>query len=164
MEKPRFPLAVVMQRRSTKNRWQSEVWEPWSVLPGKQEDGAPRLLVDEVGVQQWLHPGFELVLHRDEAEGYYLNVSAGSPRVFVLWRMDEEPEGGGAARAVPLDVTASYHEASRWMDAGHSVDGVAMPPEIFAWVGEYVEQNYRPEPKKRIRPRSFMHPKDRAAQ
>ena len=38
-----------------------------------------------------------------------------------------------------------------------------MPPEIFAWVGEYVEQNYRPEPKKRIKPRSFVHPKDRVA-
>ena len=62
---------------------------------------------------------------------------------------------------VPLQVTASYHEASRWMDAGHSMDGVPMPPEIFAWVGEYVENNYRPEPRKRIKPRSFIHPKDR---
>jgi hypothetical protein len=36
-----------------------------------------------------------------------------------------------------------------------------MPPEIFAWVGDYVEHNYRPEPQKRIKPRSFRHPKDR---
>ncbi len=34
---------------------------------------------------------------------------------------------------------------------------------IYAWVGEYVEQNYRPEPKKRIKPRSFIHPKDRTS-
>ena len=47
------------------------------------------------------------------------------------------------------------------MDGGHSVDSVPMPAEIFAWVGEYVERNYRPEPKKRIKPRSFVHPKDR---
>ena len=33
--------------------------------------------------------------------------------------------------------------------------GVAMPPEIYAWVGDYVEKNYRPEPKKRQRPKSF---------
>jgi len=26
-----------------------------------------------------------------------------------------------------------------------------------------VEKNYRPEPKKRIKPRSFVHPKDRRA-
>ena len=37
-----------------------------------------------------------------------------------------------------------------------------MPAEVYAWVGEYVEQNYRPEPKKRIKPRSFLHPKHRA--
>lgn len=156
MEKPTFDVAVVMQRRLTQNRWQSEVWEPWSVLAGGVGPGEPRLLVDHAGVQQWLHPGFVLALHRDEAEGYYLNVSTDQPRVFVLWRVDGE-------RGVPLEVTASYNEASRWMDGGHSVDGVAMPAEVYAWVGEYVEKNYRPEPKKRVKPRSFMHPKDRAA-
>jgi hypothetical protein len=63
--------------------------------------------------------------------------------------------------ALPVEVTASRDEAARWLDAGHSVDGVPMPPEIYAWVGEYVEKNYRPEPRKRIKPRSFQHPKDR---
>ena len=31
----------------------------------------------------------------------------------------------------------------------------AMPRGDLAWVGEYVEKTYRPEPKKRIKPRSF---------
>ena len=152
MEKPRFPVAVVMQRRALENRWVDCAWEPWGVLP--DQPGEPRLLVEDGSVKQWLHPGFTLVLHKDEAEGYYLNVSAPSPRVFVLWRMDED-------RGLPLDVTVSFEEAGRWLDGGHSVDGVAMPAEIFAWVGDWVEKNYRPEPKKRIKPRSFKHPKDR---
>jgi hypothetical protein len=63
--------------------------------------------------------------------------------------------------AVPAEVTVSSEEAGRWMDGGHSVDRVAMPAEIFAWVGEWVENNYRPQPQKRIKPRSFVHPKDR---
>jgi len=154
MEKPRLPVAVVMQRRQLDNRWQSESWEPRSIIQSVEPKGPPRLLVDEGGVQQWLHTGFELVLHRDEAEGYYLNVSVPGARVFVLWRMDEE-------RGVPLDVTASYNEGGRWLDGGHSVDGVAMPAQVYAWVGEFVEQNFRPEPRKRIKPRSFVHPKDR---
>jgi len=153
MSKPSFPVAVVMQRRAVQNRWIDCVWEPWSVL-ASEERGAPRLLVDAREASQWLHPGFSLLLHKDEAEGYYLNVSSPAPSVFVLWRMDEE-------RALPLDVTVSSEEAGRWLDGGHSVDRVAMPPEIFAWVGDYVERNYRPEPKKRIKPRSFKHPKDR---
>ena len=143
-----------MQRRQLDNRWQSEAWEPRSVIPSVEPKGAPRLLVEEGGVQQWLHPGFELVLHQDEAEGYYLNVSVPGARVFVLWRMDDD-------KAVPLDVTASYNECGRWLDVGNSVDGVAMLPEIFAWVGEFVEQNYRPERRRRSEPRSFVHPKDR---
>jgi hypothetical protein len=155
MEKPKFPVAVVMQRRQLENRWQSEAWEPRSVIPSVAPKGAPRLLVDEAGTQQWLHTGFELVLHRDETEGYYMNVSVPGARVFVLWRMDED-------RGVPLDVSVSYNEGGRWLDGGNSVEGVAMPAEVFAWVGAYVEQNYRPEPEKRIKPRSFLHPKHRA--
>jgi len=155
MEKPRFPVAVVMERRQLNNRWQSEAWEPRSVIQSAEPKGEPRLLVDENGLQQWLHTGFELVLHRDETEGYYMNVSVPGARVFVLWRMDED-------RGLPLDVTVSYNEGGRWLDGGNSVDGVAMPAEVFAWVGDYVEKNYRPEPHKRIKPRSFLHPKHRA--
>ncbi len=154
MEKPSKTLAVIMQRRETSNRWESVQWEPWSVLESDEPQGPPRMLVQQARVAQWLYPGFPLVLHRDEAEGYYLNVSSGSPRIFVLWRMDEDT-------AIPLQVTASYYEGGRWMDGGHSVDSVTMSPELFAWVGAYVEANYRPEPKKRIKPRSFISPKDR---
>src|SRR3954467_6894553 len=125
MEKPTFPVCVVMQRRAVQSRWVDCVWEPWSVLPAQARDattGAPRLLVERSDVAQWLHPGLTLVLHKDECEGYYLNVSAQDPRVFVLWRMDEE----GEQRALPVDVTVSSEEAGRWLDGGHSVDGVAM--------------------------------------
>lgn len=157
--KPTRTVAVIMQRKRLNNRWQSELWEPWSVLESDEPKNPARQIVDREDVAQWLHPGFELVLHRDELEGYYLNVSSESPRVFVLWRM--ENEGEATAHGLPMQVTASYEEAGRWMDGGHSVDSVIMPPELFAWVGDYVEKNYRPEPKKRKKPRSFVHPKDR---
>ncbi len=142
-----------MQRRPAKSPWAEVIWEPFGVVPG-YPGTQPKLLVEHDGVAQWLHPGFTLELHRDETEGYYMNVSGQDPRVFILWRM----EGNDG---LPLHVTVSFDEAGRWTDAGHAVDGVTMPPEIFAWVGDYVEKNYRPEPKKRIKPRSFVHPKDR---
>jgi hypothetical protein len=142
-----------MQRRPAQSNWADVVWEPFGVVSGHQGD-AQKLLVEHDGIVQWLHPGFALELHRDEAEGYYMNVSAPSPRVFVLWRMEGE-------QGLPVHVTASSDEAARWLDGGHSVDGVAMPREIYAWVGDYVEKNYRPQPQKRIKPRSFVHPKDR---
>src|SRR5262245_58496852 len=144
-----------MQRRASNSSWVDHVWEPWSVLCGYEGEKAVRQLVNESGVVQFLHPGFELRLHKPEAEGYYLNVAGTEPRVFILWRMEGES-------ALPVHVTVSADEAARWLDAGHSVDGVTMPPEIYAWVGAFVEANYRPEPRKRIKPRSFMNPKDRA--
>jgi len=113
------------------------------------------VLVEERGTTQWLYPGLEIVLRQPDADGYYLNVSTDEPRVFVLWRMEGE-------LAVPHHVTVSYSEASCWMDGGEQVDSVPMPPELFAWVGEFVEQHYRPEPKRRVRPQSFRPPKDRA--
>lgn len=151
-EKPTERVAVVLEREATGNAWQSHQWRVASVIP--DPGGEPRVLVDTPEIFHKIFPGFELTLYRDEAEGYYLNVSGPAPSVFVLWRMD-------ADRGLPLDVTVSSEEAGRWLDGGHSVDRVAMPPEIFAWVGDYVEHNYRPEPKQRIKPRSFKHPKDR---
>ena len=154
VEKPKFSLAIVMQRRPAQSRWAEVVWEPHGVVCG-HNGGAKRLLLERDGVAQWLHPGFEVELHRDEAEGYYLNLTAPDPRVFILWRMEGE-------EALPVHVTVSSEEAGRWMDGGHSVDSVKMPREIFAWVGEWVEKNYKPKPfEKRIKPRSFLHPKDR---
>src|SRR6266705_2759444 len=108
----------------------------------------PRALLQDESRAQWLHPGFKLELFRDEAEGYYLNLSSHKPFVFVNWL---EEEGAG----VPKAVTVSYNEAARLMDAGARVDGVPMPPQWIPWLAEYVERNYKPEPKKRSRPPSF---------
>ena len=41
------------------------------------------------------------------------------------------------------------------MDGGEKVERVVAWPELAAWMGEWVEENYRPEPKKRQKPRSF---------
>ncbi len=152
---PRITVAVVMQRRPLANRWQSEVWEPVGVLTDYEGAAGPRILVEEAGTTQWLYPGFQIVLRRSEAEGYYHNVSTKEPRVFILWRMED-------GCAVPQFVTVSYDEASRWMDGGEQVDSVAMPATLFAWAGAFVEKHYRGGPKKRIKPQSFLSPKDRA--
>ncbi|MBC7804303.1 MAG: DUF3305 domain-containing protein [Candidatus Parcubacteria bacterium] len=154
MEKPKKTLAVIMQRRSLGDRWGSVSWEAWSVLESAEPQGEPRMLVEQENAAQWLFSGFDLLLHRDEAEGYYLNVSTSEPSVFVMSRMEED-------KCVPQYVTVSYDEASRWMDGGAQVDRVAMSPALFAWVGGWVEENYRPEPRRRIKPRSFVSPKDR---
>lgn len=148
-------LAVVMQRRAIDNPWQDHVWEPVGVLPALEDEREPRLLIGNGHLQQWLHPGLPLALQRGEAAGYFHNVTAAAPSIFVLWRM----EGG---RATPHYLTASYDEASRWMDGGAQVDPVPMPQALQSWLAAFVAEHYRPEPKKRLRPRSFLSPQDRA--
>jgi hypothetical protein len=154
MLNPKIAVQVVMQRREIQHRWQSEAWEPAAVLSGAGE-GAPRVCHEEPGLRQWLYPGMELELRAADADGYFLNVSTAEPSVFVLWRMEGE-------RAAPAHLTVSYSEASSWMDGGEQVDRVPMPREIYDWVAGFVEQHYRPQPKKKIRPQSFKSPKDRA--
>jgi len=153
---PSVRLAVVMERRPLDNPWSSETWLPVAVRIDASAEGAARALGEDAGVAQWLFPGFELVLSRDECEGYWQNLVSPGPRVFVMWRRENED-----ALPVPERVTASYDEASAWMDASESVEGVPMPETLVPWVGDYLKANFRPEPKRRIRPQSFKNPKDR---
>lgn len=137
-----------MERRALVNRWQAQTWEAIGIIPDPGDAATPRVLRQDAGSSQWLHGDFELILYRDEAENYYLNLSAPQPCVFITWRMEEE-------MAVPKFVTVSYGEAARFMDADEQVDNVPMPHDMCDWLGEFVNAHYRPEPKKRSRPPSF---------
>lgn len=151
---PSTRVAVIMQHRVTQSRWQEGVWEPVGVLAGYSGAFEPRLIVDEPEVTQWLYPDFRILLQRGEAQGYFHNMTAPTPYVFVLWRMEE-------GHAVPRYVSVSYDEASRWMDGGAQVDPVVMPHAMRSWVGAFVARHYKPQPKQRSRPQSFLAPRDR---
>jgi len=147
-----FALSVVMERVALASRWQPFKWQAAGVLPDDGSRERVTVLSTREGLTQLLYPGFEARVFADEAEGYYLNVTAPDPRVFVVWRIPEDDVDS----ALPHSVTLSYNEAARWMDAQEHVDGVPMPAEIKARLGEWVAANYKPpEKKQRIRPKSF---------
>lgn len=140
-----YPLAVIMERTALVNRWIDEKWEAKGVVRDPLAAGsAPRVIVEQEGHMQMLFSGFQVHLTRTEAEGYYLNLTSPEPKVFVLWR----PVDGVAK---PEMLTVSYGEGTRWADSGEQVDGVPLPPELMPWMVEFVEANYRPEPKKQKR-------------
>jgi hypothetical protein len=87
-------------------------------------------------------------LHRSEAEGYYLNVTAPDPKIFVMWRLSEE---AAVPPVRPVIVTVSYNEAARLLDGGEQVDAVPMLPEILAWMTPFVDEHYKPEPKRKVK-------------
>lgn len=135
-------LAVVMERRPLANPWADHQWEAVGVLPDRP-DANPEgeMILSQGGHQQWIYPGRILSLFPDEAENYLLNVSAGEPRVFVMWRLH-------GSRAVPEIITVSYGEAARMMDSGEQVDGVPMPVDLLEWVTEFAHAHYRAPEKK----------------
>jgi hypothetical protein len=156
--RPAVPAAVVMEREAQPNRW--EDWR-FRVVEVVVDDGgfgeASRVLRDDGRVRRTLHPGFAVELFPDEAEGYYLNLATESPVWFVLWRIDDEQPG----EAAPAAVSLSYNEAGRWLDAQERVDNVPLDAPVRAWLQAYTDVHYRPEPKRRKRPASFLPPKQR---
>ena len=139
---------MILAREAVESRWETHRWQLLGVVP--DVGGEARTIIETRETLQRLFPGFEVTLFRDEAEGYYLNVSSGEPSVFVSIRHDDE-----ASDPYPFQATLSYNEAARWMDGGEKVDRVVAWPDLAEWMGAWVEQNYRPEPKKRQKPRSF---------
>lgn len=139
-------------------------WEDWRfriaevVLDEGQFGTDVRILRSDGGNTSSLHPGLPVTLHRDEAEGYYLNLSSGAPVWFVMWRRHDETD---PPRAVPEIVTLSYHEAARWLDAQEQVDNLPLPPEVRSWLQAFTDEHHKPEPKQRRRPASFRAPGER---
>ena len=147
MERPTRKIAVILERETVESRWESHRWTLVGAVP--DVGGEPRTIMEHATVFQRLYPGLEVTLFADEAEGYYLNVDTETPSIFVSLRLDE------AGDMYPFQATLSYNEAARWMDGGEKVDRVVAWPELIGWMGQWVEDNYRPEQKKRRKPRSF---------
>lgn len=166
-------FAVLMRKHNLDNPWVSYRWAPQEVLPDFGQYGGQssqsitgQFLGKDPEGESWLFTGFELNLFLDEAEGYYLNVSATKPCWFVMWRLEEDIERyidaqslemakSESTLAVPHRICVSYNEAARLLDGGESVDTVPMNNEHASWLQDYVNEHYRPEPKKRHKPASF---------
>lgn len=187
-ERPVMVVGVVMRREKVvgpMSRWQSWRWLLADVVPQEQLPPLPPLATTpgdpssaipieldapavgepaatEAATAHWLFPHFPVTLYRDDAEGYFLNLNSPQPCFWVMWRL---PEGGSDdALPEPQVVTLSYHDAGRWLDAQERVDQMPAPPEVVAWLAEFVNAHYQPEPKRRKRPDSFQPLTDRFGQ
>ena len=156
--RPAITVAVVIERERAPNQYEDWRFRVVEVVPNEEAFGsAPRVLRDDGKVQRTLHPGFVVELFRDQAQGYHLNLVTGAPVWFVVWRIDDDDP----SRAWPETVSVSYEEAGRWLDAQERVDNVPLGAELTAWLQTYTDAHYRPEPRQRRRPQSFISPGQR---
>jgi len=148
----RFPVAVVVERIPLANRWASEKWQIGAV---ERDDSPLRVAVrlsDDATGTRWRFTGFGIELHASESEGYFLNITAPEPKIFVMWRMlDADAVAADGLAARPELVTVSFNEAARLMDGGEMVDAVPLSPDVLAWMQPFVAANYKPEPKRKVR-------------
>ena len=159
---PRLTVAVQVERLRQPTQWEDWRFSVADVSLDEGQFGAlPRLLRDDGRQALFLHPGLPVTLHRDEAEGYHLNLSSGAPVWFVMWRRADDESAAAAPQATPQFATLSYHEAGRLLDAQEHVDNVPLPAEVQAWLQAFVDEHYRPEVKQRRRPQSFRAPGER---
>jgi hypothetical protein len=135
----RLPVAVLMQRRPVSHPWAEPAWEAVAVIaeaPAARGQ-APRLRRSSGEAEICLASGLALELYPDENDGYFENWIAPQPKVFLMWRVeDDEP--------APVLASVSYAEGTRMLDSGESACGVAMPPDIHAWLGAYLQAHYEP--------------------
>jgi uncharacterized protein DUF3305 len=155
MQPLRQPVDVIIERVPLASRWASERWQPSAVeLAGPAgAEAVPNLAPGThecvpIGSDRWRCRGFEIELHPSEAQGYFLNITAPDPRIFVMWRMFDD---GAMPAARPVLVTVSYDQAGRFMDGGEQVDGVPMVPAVAELMRAFVAVHYKPEPRRKVK-------------
>jgi hypothetical protein len=141
-----LPIAVLMQRRPASHRWADVSWAAVGVVRDHGGLKTAKAFQGAGGTDApdyVLVPGLMLELFGDENEGYFENWAAPEPKVFVMWRLEEE-----GAYANPVLASVSYVEGTRMFDSGERADGVPMPPEVHAWLGDYLQKHYKPRERK----------------
>lgn len=142
-----FPVSIMVDYQATPdNRWQAGRWRVSGLVAGGQGQGEgvrQTPLHADAGQQQTLWTGFNVELHKDEAESYYFNIVSDTPRTFVICTLNDN------GPLQPLIVTLSYDEAASYLESDDIVESVAMPAELYRWVEQFVLENYLPQKKKK---------------
>ena len=155
----RIPVSVILERRLTRSgRWTAPHWELAGVLPGKSGGNGERvLLADSDGVQRYLWSGLCLELFKDGAEGYWYNLLADAPYLFVVCSVDES---GSGDEVEPMLVTVNQDEATGHMESDDLVLSISMPAELCAQLERFVVDNYVPATKKKRKRRDWAQESD----
>lgn len=153
-----MPVGIVVERRESKSRWVDAVWKPVSVFTGAPAEADWRELRSGDG-WAWYHAAtVELELHRTDAESYKYNLSTRSPSVFVVM----EPDTGEFPWRIALATVSAYEGESYLTSDEAIVEAVPMPEDVAAWMHEFAEAHFSPEPfrkRKRDRPKAMEEAK-----
>ena len=134
------PVGVIAERRDEESEWLDHSWAVVDVVVGGSDMAPWTELARGEGWIRYFAGAALLEVFRRETEGYKYNLSLPEPLVFVVLRAGEDDDEND----IELDhVTACPYEAQSCMDAdGLTVDSVPMPPQLVAWLAEFIEQHH----------------------
>ena len=135
-------VGVVVERRESESRWVDEVWMPVGVIPAYPAGEHWQLMREAGRVKAYLARVVSLSLHRAEVEAYKLNLSEPMPKVFIVMMPHGE---GDFPYEVELATCAPYEAESYLMEGEEIVEPVPMPPELIAWVKDFIDGHYQPD-------------------
>ncbi|MPZ09944.1 MAG: DUF3305 domain-containing protein [Kiloniellaceae bacterium] len=139
-----LPLGVVIEWRRVDHPWKDHDWRPVGVIPGAPalDPSGPWTLLREGDGWKQFHGGtLRLELFRSDTEGYKINLAQQPPRVFIVLRRSEDPSVDH--EMLPYLVTANPYEAQNYVASGEEiVEGVAMPAEVIALVGDFFDAHH----------------------
>ena len=146
-------VGVVLERRRLDDPWRDHVWHALEVVSGMSELSEWRKLSEDANSTRWLAAVLPIEMFPKETDGYRLNVTGESARVFVVLRPDGA--GGPGREMKAFHATVCPFEAGSYGQSGEeTVDALPMPAEIRAWVEDFVARHHVEQPfKKRQRDR-----------
>ena len=137
----KMPVGVVVERREIDNQWVDHTWRAVAVIPGAPPVGEWRQTIAGNGWVQYHAATLDIEIFAKETEGYRVNLQSTNPAVYVVLRPNQDP--GSAHEVDVFHVTVCPFEASLYTDVGEDiVEGVPMPPEIAAWVGDFFDKHH----------------------
>ncbi len=134
-------VGIVLEHREIDNPWADHQWTLVGVVPGKRAMETWRELRRGDGWVHYYAATLSLTLFRKETEGYKVNLSQPTPRVYVVLRPEETGEHDH--EVTPFHATVCPFEAEGYDESGDEwVQGVEMPAAVRAWVEDFVERHH----------------------
>jgi len=131
-------VAVVVERRASRNRWQDHTWHVVDVLPGAPDVQPWTVLAEAPGLTRWLAGTAEVTIYPGETDNYKFNIESAEPAIFVVLRRTEQEPGMRL-----LTVTVDPGESHAHADTGDDlVESLPMPAPLRAWLEAFVAEHH----------------------
>lgn len=150
-----LPVATIFEKRPSTSRWADAYWTATGVIVGGAEYSGVTLLHAQDGIEQYLYPGLNLTLYRDECESYYHNLKSPQPGCYIVANLSDE----GVPK--PFLITLCFDAANSYLQGSAEVYAVPIPPELYRWTEAFVLEHYAPEQKKKRRLTDWQKDQDR---